>query len=212
MRFLAVLLLIAAHCGFAATTVPMPLQAEDPQRPIEVLQDLSWDETSLQIAPGRASTIKLAPFKHQAAKGPVQLVVDYAVTRPSNADGDVLLEVGVECPEASPPCAVPINTVFMTLKTDYMVPQNATLDGQQVPVWVGREIFGYVFEDATTVAIDLSPLEYKNVQPKALRARLVYGAIDTKPLPGQQTRRGKLSLVMFVVGAMVLGLFLWLKR
>ena len=100
----------------------------------------------------------------------------------------------------------------MTLKTDYMVPQNAPLDGQQVPVWVGREIFGHVFEDATTVAIDLSPLEYKNVQPKALRARLVYGAIDTKPLPGQQTRRGKLSLVMFVVGAMVLGLILWLKR
>lgn len=212
MQRLALILLVVGRFSFADVLLPMPLQAEDPQRPIEVLQDLSWDEQSLQITPGRASVIRLEPFKHVAAKGPVQLVVDFAVTRPSNADGDALLEVGVQCPEASPPCAVPINTVFMTLKTDYMVPQNATLDGQQVPVWVGREIFGYVFEDATTVAIDLSPLEYKNVVPKAMRVRLVYGAIDTKPLPGQQTRRGKLSLVMFVVGAMLLGLFLWLKR
>lgn len=195
-----------------ADVVAMPLAAADPQRPIEVLQDETWGEQSLQVTPGQAAQIKLKWFKFEAAKGPVQLVVDYAALRPNDQDGDSLFEVGVECPEASPPCPVPANTVFMSIKSDYMVPQTATIGGQAMPVWVGREIFGYIFEDQTTVAIDLSALEHRNLVPKAVRLRLVYGGIDTRPLPGQKTRMGQVRTVMFVVGAIVLGVFLWLRR
>ncbi len=60
----------------------------------------------------------------------------------------------------------------------------------------------YIFPDRTRVDVWLTLLEHHNLDPKAIRARLVYGPISHAALPGQQTRGGLLVHVAIAVPAL----------
>ncbi len=191
--------------------LPIPLDAADPAKPLILIEDKTWTGTEIQAQRKDYSSLKLQDFKYDASKGAVTLVVDYAATRPEPGDSEASIEIGIECPEASPPCAIPINKAYINVRSAFMGETVAIVDGQPEAVWAARESQSYVFEPDTLVSIALSLQDRSNLNPKAIRARLIYGDFNSKALPGQQTRG---SLVL-KISAAVFGLLIfvfWLLR
>ncbi len=196
----------------AADSLPMPLEASDPQVPIEVIADQTWSGEDVQATRKQWSKLALPPITYEAAKGPLHLVVDYAALRLGDQRGTALMDVGIECPEAMQPCAIPMTSSVIAIDSDYMGEHVATIAGQPIAVWVGRQGHRYSFPDGTRVDVWLSLLERNQLDPKAIRARLVYGQISAEALPGQVTRFGtllKFASAIFVVAVIVLW---WLRR
>ncbi len=212
LLFLGLLLALPAT-GFAqSNALPMPLESKDPETPLEILADTTWTGSEIQAQAKDFSRLEAGHFAYDASKGPVTLLVDYAATRPGDdVEGDALIDVGIECPEAREPCAIPITLGVIGIRSPYMGESVATVDGKPQAVWVGRESHAYTFPDKTYVEVRLALQDRKNLDPKAIRARLFYGEYDRDALPGQKTRSGTVMKVAFVLAAL-LALFLWWMR
>lgn len=195
-----------------AEILPMPLDSHDPEQPIELIGDVTWSGADVQASRGQWSKLSLPAFEYEAAKGPIRLVVDYAALRTSEDRGDALIDIGIECPQASQPCAIPISAGTIGIRTDYMGEHVARIDGEPTAVWVGRESHSYSFPDGTLVDVWLSLVERNHLDPKAIRARLFYGTMSNAALPGQATRSGTfLKIAAVVLGLAVLAAW-WLRR
>ncbi len=213
MTRLCWLLLAAALSASAqAEILPMPLEPADPRNPLELIADDTWTGATVRATRGQWSKLALPAFEYEAAKGPVRLIVDYAALRPNDQPGDALMDVGIECPETSEGCAIPITTSVIGIRSQYMGEHVARIDGAPTAVWVGRESYSYSFPDGTMVEVSLSLLEHNNLDPKAIRARLVYGQVSGAALPGQATRTGTLLKVAGVVLALTILVLWWLRR
>lgn len=210
---LAILALLA-HTQILAQSgaLPIPLEAADPTKPLILIDDQTWTGSAIQAQSKQISSLNLENFNYDASQGAVTLVVDYAAIRPESGDSEALIEIGVECPEASTPCPIPINKAFMGIRSAFMGETVAIVDGKPEAVWAGRESHSYVFEPGTRVSISLALQDRSNLVPKAIRARLIYGNYSAKGLPGQQTR-GKLVLkISAVVFTLLIFAFWWLRR
>ena len=145
-------------------------------------------------------------------EGAVTLVVDYGATRANSDRGEALLELNIECPEASDPCKLPLNKAFMKIDSAFMGEAVAVLNDVATPLWVGRETQTFNFPPDTLVYIGFDVANAPvNLQPRIVRARLIYGDFETAGLPGQQTR---LSLFYKITGSALLLLlaFVWWIR
>jgi hypothetical protein len=207
----AALLALHVHAQAPADALPVPLASADPQHALTIIDDRTWQGDALRTSAGEQRRLDLLPFVHDAARGPVTLVVDYAATRAQGSSGKALIDVGVECPQAREPCAIPLAGSVITIRGAFMGQGVAVIDGRSLPVWIARETHAYTFRDATPVEIWLSPGERSDLEPQAIRARLVYGEIDRTPLPGEATRLG-LWLKIAAVTAVLLGLGVWWLR
>ncbi|WP_460731233.1 hypothetical protein [Lysobacter tyrosinilyticus] len=210
---LFVLLSALPLAAFAqSSALPMPLESKDPAKPLEILADQTWTGDDVRPQGTEFSRLDVGSFKYDAGKGPVTLVVDYAGARPDKgADSEAIIDVGIECPEAGTPCAIPIDKCVIGIRSAYMGESVVKVDGTPEATWVGRESHDYRFDDGTVVQVQLSLGERQNLDPKAIRARLFYGDYDRAALPGQQTRGGLLLKIVAAVGVMV-ALFLWWMR
>lgn len=193
-------------------TLPMVLESEDPAKPLEIIDDRTWTGKDIEGQSGIGTSLTLKPFNYDATKGPVRLVLDYAATRPGSAVGDALIDIAIECPEANEPCQIPIAQTVLGVSSEFMGESAIKLDGAPQSVWIARLSHSYTFPPDTLVSIQLSLLERKNLDPKAIRVRLIYGDYDRSALPGQETRTG---LFLKIAGAILLLLimfFWWTKR
>ena len=180
---------LLAHAQILAQSgaLPIPLDAADPSKPLILIDDKTWTGAAIQAQSKQISSLNLENFKYDASKGAVTLVVDYAATRPESGDSEALIEIGVECPEAATPCPIPINKAFMGIRSAFMGETVAIVDGKPQAVWAGRESHSYVFEPGTLVSISLSLEDRSNLDPKAIRARLIYGDYSAKGLPSRRS-------------------------
>ena len=210
----AILALILATQVFAQSgALPIPLDAADPAKPLTLIDDKTWTGNKIQAQSKDISSLNLENFKYDASKGAVTLVVDYAATRPEkNADSEALIEIGVECPEASTPCPIPINKSLMGIRSAFMGETVAIVEGKPEAVWAGRESHSYVFEPGTLVSISLSLEDRTNLDPKAIRARLIYGDYSAKGLPGQQTKTSLVLKISMLVFGLLMFVFWRLRR
>jgi hypothetical protein len=210
---LALVLLPAASAAQAqSNALPMPLESEDPEKPLEIIADQTWTGPEIQIQSKDMRGLGTLEFKHDASKGPVTLVIDYAATRPDpEADSEALIDIGIECHEAPQPCKIPVNLGVVSIRSAYMGESVANVGPAPEAVWVGREGHSYTFADGTLVSVSLDLQDRKNLEPKAIRARLYYGNRDDEPLPGQATRFGILTKIALAVG-LLFALFLWWMR
>ena len=204
--------LLATQAFAQAGALPIPLDAADPAKPLILIDDKTWTGSAIQAQSKRFSSLNLANFTYDASKGAVTLVVDYAATRPESGDSEALIEIGIECPEASTPCAIPINKAFMGIRSAFMGETVAILDGKPEAVWAARESHSYVFAPDTLVSVSLSLDDTINLDPKAIRARLIYGNFNTKGLPGQQTRGSLVLKISAAVFALLIFVFWRLRR
>lgn len=186
----------------AADPLPYPLLPADPAKPLQTVADLTWSGAQLQ-----ARRLTLPPFTYDPALGPVHLVLDYATAAPS-ADGSGLIEVGIECPEADRPCAVPLPDTVVGFRGSWLG-ELQTADGA---LWATRESRSYRFAERTRVDIELELKPHERMPATALRARLVYGAFDTTPLAGQATRSTSIATFAALVGLGLLAVWWWLRR
>ncbi len=190
----------------------MPLEPDHPEQPLKPIGDRTWMGQDIQATRGEWSKLDLAPFKHDAAKGPVTLVVDYAAVADEDARGEALIEVGIECPEADQPCTYPLHTGVVAFRSDYMGEYVAFPGDETTAVQVGRAWHRYTLPDATMVNVWLSLQDRRHLAPRAIRARLVYGEISGAPLPGQNTPL-KTFLLVGAIAVMLAGAgFWWLRR
>jgi hypothetical protein len=196
----------------AADVLDTPLVPADPAQPITVIEDRLW--TGPEIRGGRdvLASLTFKPFEYEAAKGPFTLVIDYAGVASSADQGDALIEISMECPEARDPCAIPIDKGVVSIRTPYMSEVPAVIGGQPTKVLAGRESHSYRFGDRTVVNVWLQALEHRNIEPKAIRARLIYGEFARDALHGDTGRAGSLKTVLIVVGVLALLAIWWLKR
>ncbi len=192
--------------------LPMALDAADPAKPLVLIDDQTWTGTAIHAQRKDYSALKLKGFKYDASKGPVTLVVDYAATRPEPGDSETTLEIGIECPEASTPCAIPINKAYISIRSAFMGETVAIVDDKPEAVWAARESQSYVFEPDTLVSISLALQDRINLNPKAIRARLIYGDFNRKALPGQQTRGSLVVKISAAVFGLLIFVFWWLRR
>ncbi|MFZ2754038.1 MAG: hypothetical protein WAZ48_11390 [Lysobacteraceae bacterium] len=206
-------LIAAPLTAFAqSNALPMPLESEDPEKPLEIVADTTWTGAEIQAQAKDFSRLEAGHFAYDASKGPVTLLVDYAATRPDgDAEGEALIDVGIECPEAREPCAIPITLGVIGIRTAYMGESVVNVGSAPQAAWVGREGHAYSFPDKTLVEVRLALQDRKNLDPKAVRARLFYGEYDRDALPGQQTRLGTVLKVAIVL-SVLLALFLWWMR
>ncbi|NOT88899.1 MAG: hypothetical protein HOP03_12030 [Lysobacter sp.] len=206
--------LIAAPLAVFAQSnaLPMPLESKDPAKPLEMLADTTWTGPEIQAQAKDYSRLEAGRFTYDASKGPVTLLIDYAATRPSDdMDGEALIDVGIECPEARDPCAIPITLGVIGIRTAYMGESVVNVGSAPQAAWVGREGHAYSFPDKTYVEVRLALQDRKNLAPKAIRARLFHGDYNRSALPGQQTRLGTVLKVGIVL-SVLLALFLWWLR
>lgn len=192
--------------------LPIPLDAADPAKPLTLIEDQTWTGTAIQAQSKDYSSLKLKDFKYDPSKGAVTLVVDYAATRPEPGDSEAVVEIGIECPEASTPCAIPINKAYINVRSAFMGEAVAILNGTPEAVWVARESQNYIFAPDTLVSISLSLQDRSNLNPKAIRARLIYGDFSRKALPGQQTRGSLVLKISMAVFGLLIFAFWWLRR
>lgn len=160
------------------------------------------------------SPIVLEEFKYDAAKGPVTLVFDFAATRLNNDDGEAVFDVGIECVQEqnSDGCAIPIDKSVMGVRTALMGESVAILNGNPEPVWFARVSHSYVLPPDSTVMVSLSPVMRENLDPKAIRLRLIYGNYDTSALPGQKTQSGTFWKIAATVLVLLIGFVWWMRR
>ena len=213
-RFVLTGVLIAAPLAVFAQSnaLPMPLESKDPAKPLEVLADTTWTGPDILAQAKDYSRLEVGHFNYDASKGPVTLLVDYAAMRPSgDAEGEALIDVGIECPEARDPCAIPIALGVIGIRTTYMGESVVNVGSAPQAAWIGREGHAYSFPDKTHVEVRLALQDRKNLDPKAIRARLFYGDYDRSALPGQRTRFGSVLKIAIVV-SVLLALFVWWMR
>ncbi len=190
----------------------MVLESDDPAKPLEIIDDHTWTGKDIEGQGGIGTSLTLKPFNYDATKGPVRLVLDYAATRPTSDVGDALIDIGIECPEANEPCQIPIAQTVMGVSTEFMGESAMKIDDAPQSVWVARLSHSYTFDPDTLVSIRLSLLERKNLDPKAIRARLIYGDYDRSALPGQETRTGLFLKIAAAIVLMLIAFFWWTKR
>ena len=205
-------LMLQAQVYAQSEALPIPLDAADPAKPLVLIDDQTWTGTAIQAQRKDYSSLKLKDFKYDASKGAVTLVVDYAATRPESGDSETSLEIGIECPEASTPCAIPINKAYISIRSAFMGEAVAIVDDKPEAVWAARESQSYVFEPDTLVSISLALQDRSNLTPKAIRARLIYGDFNRKALPGQQTRGSLVLKIAMAVFGLLIFVFWWLRR
>ena len=212
--FLFLFLLSLPLSAFAdSSRFPMVLESKDPEKPLVVIDDKAW--VGSEIIKGRDSwgSLALTPFINDSSKGNVTLVVDYAATRQDQKEGEALIEISVECPESGTPCSIPITQSVMGIRTAFMGESAIKIDGAPKAVWVARQSHTYSFPPDTLVNVSLSldkaPL---NLDPVAVRARLIYGDYSREALPGQQTRIGLFGKIGIAVLILLIGFFWWVKR
>lgn len=210
--FASLALVLATPVYAQSGALPIPLDAAESAKPLVLIDDQTWTGSAIQAQSKDFSSLNLANFTYDASKGAVTLVVDYAATRPESGDSEALIEIGIECPEAAPPCPIPINKAFMGIRSAFMGETVAIVDGKAEAVWAGRESHSYVFAPDTLVSVSLSLEDRVNLDPKAIRARLIYGSFNTKGLPGQQTRGSLLLKISAVVFALLIFVFWRLRR
>lgn len=200
------------------------LLSKDPKKPIVVLRDRVWSEDAIRIQPREVTGtpkdlprssrhLKLGSFKHDAGKGPVTLVIDYAgyLINPSN-DAEATVSIGIECPETPNGCSYPIDKSALPFRTAFMAKQEVTTATGKRAVVVGRESHSYLLPPNATVEVRVSLLEPKNLEPLELKARLIYGEYDRRGLPGQPTKSGLLWKIIGGAIAVMLAAFWWLRR
>lgn len=216
-RLLATLLAFALlPTGFAAraqsNALPMPLESDDPDKPLEILVDRTWTGPEIQAQAKDIGGLDIGSFTYDATKGPVTLLIDYAGARPDpKADSEALIEIGIECPAAREPCGIPINLSVMSIRSAYMGESVVNVGAAPEAAWVAREAHAYTFEPDTVVEVGIDLQDRVNLEPKAIRARLYYGDRNRDALPGQTTRFGILSKIALAVG-LLFALFLWWLR
>jgi hypothetical protein len=210
---LALAFLPAAFMARAqSNALPMPLESKDPDKPLVIVADQTWTGPEIQIQSKDLRGLGVLEFRHDASKGPVTLVIDYAATRPDpGADSEALIDIGIECYETPQPCKIPINLGVVGIRSAYMGESVANVGAAPQAVWVGREGHTYRFADGAMVAVSLDLQDRKNLEPKAIRARLYYGERNDDALPGQTTRFGILTKIALAVG-LLFALFLWWMR
>lgn len=206
-------LIAAPPAVFAqSNALPMPLESRDPATPLEILADNTWTGPEIQAQAKDFSRLEAGSFTYDASKGPVTLLVDYAATRPGeDVEGDALIDVGIECPEAREPCGIPITQSVIGIRTAYMGESVVNVGSAPQAAWVGREGHAYRFPDKTYVEVRLALQDRRHLDPKAIRARVFYGEYNRDALPGQATKVGTVLKVAAVLG-LLLALFLWWMR
>lgn len=195
-----------------SNALPMPLDSEDALKPLNVIADKTWTGPEIQAQAKDFSRLEVGSFKYDASQGPVTLLIDYAAAWPDPENkGEAIIDVGIECPEARDPCAIPITLGTIGIHTEYMGESVVNIGGAPQPAWIGRESHAYTFPQDTYVQVRLSLQDRRNLDPKAIRARLFYGNHDSSALPGQKTRFGAVMKVALALGVL-LALFLWWMR
>jgi hypothetical protein len=210
---LALVLLPATFVAQAqSSALPMPLESEDPEKPLEIIADKTWTGPEIQIQSKDMRGLGTLEFKHDASKGPVTLVIDYAATRPDpDADSEALIVINIGCNDTPQPCKIPLNLGVVSIRSAYMGESVANVGPAPEAVWVGREGHSYIFADGAKVFVGLDLEDRVNLEPKAIRARLYYGNRNDDALPGQTTRFGILTKIALALGVL-LALFLWWMR
>lgn len=209
---LACLLCLPTLASAQSNALPMPLESEDPAKPLNVIADQTWTGPEIQAQAKDFSRLEVGQFKYDARQGPVTLLIDYAAAWPDPENkGEAIIDVGIECPEARDPCAIPITLGTIGIHTEYMGESVVNVGPAPEAVWIGRESHAYTFPQDTYVEVRLALQDRKNLDPKAIRARLFYGDYDRDALPGQKTRFGAVLKVALALGVL-LALFLWWMR
>lgn len=210
---LALVLLPAAFLARAqSNALPMRLESEDPDKPLEIIADKTWTGPEIQIQSKDLRGLGTLEFKHDASKGPVTLVIDYAATRPDpDAESEALIDIGIECHDTPQPCRIPVHLGVVGIRSAYMGESVANVGPAPEAVWVGREGHSYTFADGAMVSVSLDLQDRRNLEPKAIRVRLYYGDRNDDALPGQATRFGILTKIALAVG-LLFALFLWWMR
>ncbi len=203
---------LGAPAASAQHVFDLPLTPADPAQPLTVVVDDGKAGASLRPSEGTGARLALTPFKYEAAKGPINLVVDLAGVSTGSGRGSVLVEIGIECPESGTPCAIPITKSTVEFRREFMAEQVTVIAGVPTPALIGRAGHDYAFDDETLVAVTLDVIEADGLDPRALRARLVYGKYNDDPLPGQATRGGLLKNILFVVGGLTLLVLVFLRK
>jgi hypothetical protein len=199
---------------FSAEILPMALESSDPAKPLIILDDRTWSGTDVQIAPGQLHSFPLSQFRHDGSNGPITLVLDYAATRVGNEEGEALFDVGVECftDQSSDGCPIPIAKSVMGVRSNLMGESVAIINGKPEPVWVARVSQTYFLPPNSSVSVFLTQSQRANLDPKALRLRLVYGDYDRTALPGQKTRTGIFFKITTAVLLILAGFLWWVRR
>jgi hypothetical protein len=212
-RLLSVALALAiAPFAMAQTSLPVPLESKDPDKPLELVDDQTWSGDDVLAVPGSTSRMTLKEFRHEADKGLLTVVVDYAIPAPAAGSGEASIDIGIECirDQSNAGCAVPVSQAVVTFRTEYMGESAAIINGQPQPVLVGREFRSYALP-TSMVGIFFRQLERKNLEPRLIRTRVFYGQYDDAALPGRTTRGG--NLLKFGAGlALVILAFWWWRR
>ena len=211
----ALIFLLGLSSNAVADTeaLPMVLESKNPEKPLEILLDKSWTGKEVQAQAGEWSGLHLGNFKVDTTKGPVTLVVDYAATRPNDEDGEAIIDIGIECERenSGDPCSIPIADSVIGIRTAFMGESAIKINGAPEAVWIGRESHNYLLP-AGTASVSLTLSSRKNLEPKAIRARLFYGDYDRSTLPGQASRSGIFKMIGIAVLLGLIGFFWWLSR
>ncbi len=209
----AFLLSLSFNAFADSSTLPMVLESDDPEKPLEIILDKSWSGKDVQPKEGEWSDLRLGDFKIDNSKGPVTLVVDYAATRPNDEDGEAIIDIGIECAQenSGDPCSIPIADSVIGIRTAFMGESAININGTPEAVWVGRESHSYMLPPGSA-AVSLTLNSRKNLEPKAIRARLFYGDYDRSALPGQASRSGIVKKIGIAVLLGLIGFFWWFSR
>jgi hypothetical protein len=195
-----------------ANTLNVPLTSENPKEPIKLIADETWYEDEIIFDTSKIIGMGFEPFT-STNDGPVTLVVDYGATRANTERGEALLELSLECPDAQEPCKLPLNKAFMKIDSAFMGEAVAFLNNEPTPIWVGRASQTFSFPPGTVVNIGFDVAnEPVNLQPKIIRARLIYGSFDAAGLPGQQTRSNLFYKITGSALLLLLAFVWWIRR
>ncbi len=199
---------------FAVEVLPMALESNDPANPLVLIDDRTWVGKEVDVQRGQLSSFPLKEFKLDNSKGPVTLVLDYAATRPNSENGEAIFDVGIECynEQNNDGCPIPIAQSVMGVRSNLMGESVAIIDGNPLPVWVARVSHTYYLPPDSTVSVYLSVSQRVNLDPKALRLRLIYGEYDRSALPGQKTRTGVFFKITIAVLLMLVCFIWWVRR
>lgn len=202
------------HAAFAqSNALPMPLESRDPAKPLNIIADQTWTGPEIQAQAKDFSRLEVGSFKYDASQGPVTLLIDYAAAWPDPENkGEAIIDVGIECPEARDPCAIPITLGTIGIHTEYMGESVVNVGAAPQAAWIGRESHAYTFPQDTYVEVRLALQDRKNLDPKAIRARLFYGNHDRDALPGQKTRFSAVMKVALALGVLLALLVWWMRR
>lgn len=218
-----------AACAFSAlaqrtAAMDAPVLSKDPSKPMLLLADQTASAGDIKVLPHaatgtpkdlpqRSQPVLLRPFSYDAAKGPVTLVVDYAgYLIHADDDAEGVVEIGIECPEASTPCSYSLQQSVLGFRSAFMAKEAVTTPTGQRTVAVGREAHVYQFPPGAKVEMRLTLLKPKNLEPLELKARLLYGEHDRRALPGQTTRSGLLWKVLGSGLLLAVAGVWWLRR